>query len=85
MDSSPPGSSVHGILSQGYWSGLPCPPPGDLPDRGIEPASLMSLASAGRFFTTSAIWEAPGIRGTSYILSQTPQPHEVLQKDFPPR
>ena len=24
---------------QGYWSGLPCPPPGDLPDPGIEPAS----------------------------------------------
>ena len=36
---------------QEYWSGLPCPPPGDLPDAGIEPASLTSPALAGRFFT----------------------------------
>ena len=39
-----------------YWSGLPFPPPGDLPGPGIEPASP---ALAGRFFTTSATWEAP--------------------------
>ena len=39
MDCSPPGSPVHGILQQEYWSGLPCPPPGDLPDPGIEPIS----------------------------------------------
>jgi len=32
---------------QEYWSGLPCPPPGDLPDPGIKPASLMSPALAG--------------------------------------
>ena len=38
-----PGSSVHGILQE-YWSGLPCPPPGDLPSPGIEP---MSPANAG--------------------------------------
>jgi len=37
---------------QEYWSGLPFPPPGDLPDPGIEPVSLVSLALAGRFFTT---------------------------------
>ena len=43
---------------QEYWTGLPCPSPGDLPDTGIEPASLMSLALAGRFFTTGATWEA---------------------------
>ena len=36
LDCSPPGSSVHGILQQEYWSGLPCPLPGDLPDPGIE-------------------------------------------------
>ena len=41
------------------WSGLPCPPPGDLPNPRIEPMSLMSPALAGRFFTASAIWEAP--------------------------
>ena len=44
--------------SQEYWSGLPCPSPGDLPNSGIELASLMSPALAGRFFTTSTTWEA---------------------------
>ena len=45
-----------GFSRQEYWSGLPCPPPGDLPDPGIEPMSLMCLALAGGFFTTSATW-----------------------------
>ena len=40
-----------------YCSGLPCPPPGDLPDLGIKPMSLMSPSLAGRFFIT-ATWEA---------------------------
>ena len=39
---------------QEYRSGLPFPTPGDLPNPGIEPASLASPALAGRFFTTSA-------------------------------
>ena len=46
-----------GFSRQEYWSGLPCPPPGDRPDPGIGPASLMSPALAGGFFTTSATWE----------------------------
>ena len=37
---------------QKYWSGLPFPTPGDLPDLEIEPESPTSLALAGRFFTT---------------------------------
>ena len=41
-----------------YWSSLPIPTPGDLPNPGIEPTSLVSPASAGGFFTTSATWEA---------------------------
>ena len=45
--------------SQEYWSGLPCPPPGDLPDLGIKPTSLMSPALASRLFTTSTTWEVP--------------------------
>ena len=44
---------------QDYWSGVPFPSPGDLPDPGIKPESLMSPALAGSFFTTSATWEAP--------------------------
>ena len=43
---------------QEYWSRLPCPPLGDLPDPGIEPTSLTSPALVGGFFTTSTTWEA---------------------------
>ena len=46
------------FFRQEYWQGLPCPPPRDLPDPGIEPATLRSPALAGWFFTTSATWEA---------------------------
>ena len=56
MGCSLPGSSVHGFSRQGYWSGLPFPPPRDLPNPGIEPMSLMSSALASRFLTT----EPPG-------------------------
>ena len=42
-----------GFSGQEYWRALPCPPPGNLPDSGIELESLTSLALAGRFFTTS--------------------------------
>ena len=48
-----------GVSSQEYWSGLPCPSPGDLPDPGIKFVSLMSPALAGGIFTTNATWEAP--------------------------
>ena len=47
-----------GFSGQAYWSGLPRPPPGDCPDLGIEPVSLLSPALAGSF-TTSTTWEAP--------------------------
>ena len=49
------------LSRQEYWSGLPFPSPGDLPDPGIQPSHLMSHALAGEFLTTSAIWEAPDI------------------------
>ena len=48
-----------GFSKQEYWSGLPYPPPGDLPDLEIKSKSVMSPALAGDFFNTSAIWEAP--------------------------
>ena len=47
-----------GFSRQEYWSGLPWPPPGDLPDPGIKPASLASPALAGGFFTASTTQEA---------------------------
>ena len=57
VDYSPPGSSISGILQQEYLSGLPFPPPGDLPHSGIKPVSLMSPALAGGLFTTRTTWE----------------------------
>ena len=62
MDCSPPNSSVRKILQagEGYWRGLPFPPPGDLPpDPGMEPMSLKSPVLRGGLFTTCATWEAP--------------------------
>ena len=43
-----------GFSGQGYWSGLPCPPAGDLPNPGIKHVLLMSPALAGRFFRVLA-------------------------------
>ena len=45
-----------GFSRQEYWSGLPFPTPGDLPDPGLEPASPVPPALAGGFFTL----EPPG-------------------------
>ena len=55
-----PGTVAHqahlsmGFFRQEYWSGLPFPSPGDLPDPGMEPTSLMSPALAGGFFLSLA-------------------------------
>ena len=50
-----------GFPRQEYWSGLSLPPPGNLPDPGIRPTSLVSPALAGGFFTV----EPPGKPQTS--------------------
>ena len=59
------------LSRQEYWRGLPCPPPGDLPNSGIEPGSPMSPALAGGFFTTSASWKAwrHGFSGPQFFLA----------------
>ena len=49
-----------GFFRQEYWNRFPCPPPGDLSDPGLKPASLTFPALAGGFFTTSINWEAQG-------------------------
>ena len=54
-----------------YWSGLPCPHPGDLPDPEIKPVSLMSPALADRFFTTSSTW----------LCTQGPYIHTLRKAD----
>ena len=51
-------SPFMGFSRQEYWSGLPFPPPGDIPDPGIEFASLMSPTLAVGFFTASAMWNS---------------------------
>ena len=49
MDCSPPGSSVHRVLQEKYWSGFPCPPPEDRTH--VSCVSCVSCI-AGRFFTS---------------------------------
>ena len=56
MDCRPSTFSAMEFSRQEYWSGLPFPTPGDLPDPGIEPVSLVAAALVGRFFTS----EPPG-------------------------
>ena len=59
MDYSLPSSSVHGIFQARILERVAMPSPsGDLPDPGVEPSSPVSPALAGRFFTSSVIWEA---------------------------
>ena len=50
-----------GFSRKEYWSGLPGPPPGDLPNPGIKSMSLMSPACAEQFFTTSTTWDTLGL------------------------
>ena len=59
MDCSLPGSSVHGFARQEYWSRLPYPPPGDLPNPGIDISYVSCIA--GAFFTVWPTREAPGV------------------------
>jgi len=55
MDCSSPGSSVHGISQQEYWSGLPFFPPGDLPDAGIKLGLSCISCTAGGLFTAEPL------------------------------
>ena len=66
MDYSPPGSSVHGISKQEYWSGLSFLPPGDLLNPGIKPMPLVSPA-----------WQAG-----SLLLSHHGSPDGVVSNDL---
>ena len=59
VDCSPPGYSVHVILHARILEWVAMASSGDLPNPGMEPASLMSPALADRFFTTRATWESP--------------------------
>ena len=77
-----------GFSRQEYWSGLPCPPPEDLPDPRIKPKSLLSPTLAGGFFTTSATWEAPGekeLGGPTLCSGLSLSPHIVGDRALPPQ
>ena len=54
---------------QAYWSGLPFPPPGDLPNLGTTPMSLESSALAGGFFTTEPPGKHSALYTSFYIFS----------------
>ena len=57
-----------GLSMREDWSGLPCPPPGDLPDSGVGPASPPPSALASEFFPAGTTWEA-----RQYIDTQAKQ------------
>ena len=63
-----------GFSRQEYWSGLPCPPPEDLPHPGVKPTSLVSPALAGGFFTTAATRKVPALWWRVACHSNTPVP-----------
>ena len=72
-----------GFARQDYWSRLPCPTPGDLPNPGSELASLMSPALAGRFFPTSDTWEDPVKPNTFFFLMETTMIFNSKQTHYP--
>ena len=90
-----PSSLSMGFSRKEYWSGLPRPPAGDLPDPEINHASLEPPALAGRFFTTSTTWEACGelrqskvhehVTYMQYTFSchSSPNPHLCSPGSFP--
>ena len=76
-----------GFSRQEYWSGLPCPPPEDLPNPGIEPKTHVFLpALAGGFFTTSSTWETPipgqGTRDHLPQLSPAQPNKQIIKINF---
>ena len=80
-----------GFSKQESWSELPCLPPGDLSDPGIESASLVSPALAGEFLNTSATWETqsnvdPGIKSNClwfWLHHLTALIHTLYNVGFP--
>ena len=73
-----------GFSGQEYWSGLPFPAPGDLPDTGMEP---MRPALAGRFFTNFATWEAlwadQSARSSPSVMWDSLGPHGLQHSRLP--
>ena len=71
-----------GFSRQEYWSGLPCPPPGDLPNPGIEPVSLNVSCIAGGFFATTATWGAHANNKHIQNIKCNTSKRETFQNQF---
>ena len=69
-----------GFSRQEYWSGLPCPPPGDLPNPGIESKSLASPDLAGEFCTAAP----PGKPLASEDHASVSANSHSAEREFPP-
>ena len=61
-----------GFSRQEYWSKLPLPTPGDLPDTGIKPASSVSLGLSGRFFTDTSFGKPRPLQIWTFQRKQFP-------------
>ena len=61
-----------GFFEQEYCSGLPFPPPGDLPEPGIKPKSPVSSALAGGFFTTELPGKPNGVNCIYHVVHYIP-------------
>ena len=68
MCCSPPGSSIDGIFQQECWSGLPFPPPGDIPDPGIEPTFPVSPAMPADSLSLESMGEPLFTDGGDYTI-----------------
>ena len=77
MDCSPPGSSVTEFSRQEYWSELPFPSPGDLPDPGMEPRSTALQADSllseppGKHNKKNMVWYLEILPDTNFPVAQT--------------
>ena len=72
---------------QEYWSGLPGPPPGNIPNPGMEPMSPVTSALAEGFFTTSSTCEAPllgHVMQNRYFFMSSIPPCSLENQDRPP-
>ena len=87
MNCSPLGSSLHGIFQARILDGLPCPPPGDLPNPETKPTTPVSSALAGGFFTTgdpgkppnSSAWFVPSLSSHIWLFAIPCPVHGILQ------
>ena len=85
MDYIPPGSSVMGFSRQEYWSEVPCPPPGNLPNPGIEPGSpALQADSLPSEPPVKPLLQKKATKGiVSFLFGQErrsqPRQHEFLQ------